>query len=104
MARSHPPQTWQRGFSEPAAGPAWADPANYETEDGERAHYAVPAEGERPTSRVRNALGLSSLRSWPDLYNGTEAQETDPSWWKKPSEVDVLICGGTYLCAGCPPC
>lgn len=93
MARSHPPQTWQRGFVEPADAPvpAWADAAYYETEDGERAHYAAPAGGEKPTSSAPNAFGLSSLRSWPSLYNGTEAGEAQA---KKPSEVDVLICGG----------
>ena len=96
MAQSQPPQTWQRGFAEPAATAtaAWADRANYETEDGERASAAVPAEGEKPTSDVPNDLGRGSLRSWPELYNGTEAAETTPSWWRKSAEVDVLICGG----------
>ncbi|RYO89438.1 hypothetical protein DL766_006783 [Monosporascus sp. MC13-8B] len=93
MARSHPPQTWQRGFAEPAQTPAWADPTRYEAEDGRPAHHALPAEGEKPTSRVPNGLGISSLRSWPTVYNGTEAQKTTPSWFKKSSEVDVLICG-----------
>lgn len=94
MVQSQPPQTWQRGFAQPAAMAAWADEANYETEDGERANLVVPAEGEKPTSDVPNALGRGSLRSWPELYNGTEARETTPSWWRKSDKVDVLICGG----------
>lgn len=97
MAQSHAPQTWQRGFSEPhltTPTPAWADAANYQTEGGERAHYAVPEGGEKPTSRVPNAFGLSSLRSWPSLYNGTEEEMQE-----MPSEVDVLICGGKCFLA-----
>ena len=103
MAQSQPPQTWQRGFAEPAATAtaAWADRANYETEDGERASAAVPAEGEKPTSDVPNDLGRGSLRSWPELYNGTEARETTPSWWRESAEVDVLICGGECDTSSC---
>ena len=80
MAQSQPPKTWQRGFAEPAATAtaAWADRANYETEDGEHASATVPEEGEKPTSDVPNDLGRGSLRSWPELYNGTEAAETTP--------------------------
>lgn len=94
MARSHQPQTWQRGFPEgcdPTLTPAWADETNYETEEGERANYTVPVGGEKPTSKAPNVFGLSSLRSWPDIYNGTETHAQ-----KKPSEVDVLISGGKY--------
>ncbi|KAI1075863.1 FAD binding domain-containing protein [Whalleya microplaca] len=95
MARSVSPHTWQRGFAERTAGqkPAWADSANYVTEYGNPSHYLCPSEDEKPTSKVGNEYGLSSLRSWPSLYNGTEAQSTTPSWWKPASEVDVLICG-----------
>lgn len=97
MAQSLPPRTWQRGFAEPAATAAWADEKNYETWHGECASLVVPEEGEKPTSDVSNALGRGSLRSWPELYNGTEARETTPSWWRKSSKVDVLICGGERL-------
>lgn len=103
MARSLPPLTWQRGFAENASvpTPAWADQKYYVSENEEHAHYAVPDGSEKPTSTVANEHGLSSLRSWPSLYNGTESQKILPSWWKPPSEVDVLICGGEYSSRSC---
>lgn len=101
MARSQPPLTWQRGFAEGVldAKPAWADEAYFVSEHGEPAHYLVPDACDKPTSVVANPLGLSSLRSWPSLYNGTESGAV-PTWWTPRSDVDVLICGG----GSAPPC
>lgn len=97
MARSLPSSSWQRGFAAPLdAEPAWSDPKYFISEGGEKAHYIVPEPEEKPTTTVTNEFGYSSLRSWPSLYNGTEGQETPPSWWKPSNVVDVLICGGAY--------
>ncbi|ORY66533.1 FAD binding domain-containing protein [Pseudomassariella vexata] len=96
MARSLAWSTWQRGFAEPSQElePGWADETYFESESGQHAHYSVSDPGEKPTSTVANEFGLTSLRSWPGLYNGTQGGQALPSWWKPSSEVDVLICGG----------
>lgn len=94
MARSVSSTSWQRGFAESTPTPSWADESKYISENGERAHYAVPNPREKATSTVANEFGFTSLRSWPGVYNGTEGLQTNPPWWKPSSEVDVLICGG----------
>lgn len=97
MARSLPPYTWKNGYAVPAGEGAtapWADEKHFSDETGERAHYRLPVEGEKLTSTVGNSFGIAQLRSWPDVYNGTEAGQEKPAWWKPETEVDVLICGG----------
>ena len=96
MARSLPPYTWKHGFIAPAEStiPAWADEKHFSNHLGEESHYSLPVDSEKPTSAVGNDIGISQLRSWPNLYNGTESGQKKPSWWKPDSEVDVLICGG----------
>ncbi|KAK3369737.1 FAD binding domain-containing protein [Lasiosphaeria ovina] len=96
MARSLPPYTWKNGYAVPAGEGAtapWADEKHFSDETGERAHYRLPVEGEKLTSTVGNSFGIAQLRSWPDVYNGTEAGQEKPAWWKPETEVDVLICG-----------
>ncbi|KAH6623079.1 hypothetical protein F5144DRAFT_582317 [Chaetomium tenue] len=95
MARSLPPYTWKHGFIAPAESPipAWADEKQYSNHLGQHSHYSPPVDSEKPTSTVGNNLGISQLRSWPNLYNGTESEQEKPSWWKPDNEVDVLICG-----------
>lgn len=98
MARSLPPYTWKHGFVTPADSPipAWADEKNYSNQLGEPSHYELPVDDEKPTSTIGNGVGcgITGLRSWPNLYNGTESAQEKPSWWKPEGEVDVLICGG----------
>ncbi|KAH6839458.1 FAD binding domain-containing protein [Chaetomium sp. MPI-CAGE-AT-0009] len=95
MARSLPPYTWKHGFIATAEStiPAWADEKHFSNHLGEDSHYSPPVDGEKPTSTVGNGIGISQLRSWPNLYNGTESGQKKPSWWNPESEVDVLICG-----------
>ncbi|KAL4971570.1 FAD binding domain-containing protein [Aspergillus desertorum] len=91
MACTVPPKTWERGFAQPSETSSWEDETNYITEAGEQAHYKLPFHVEAPTSTIRNELGLTHLRTWPSLYDGT-AYET-PEWFKPAQQVDVLICG-----------
>ena len=96
--RSAVTSTWQRGVAEPAPGPAaWADASNFTSEDNVPAHYTVADPGEGPTSDSANDFGVSTLRGWPSLFNGT-AGGTTPTWWKPAAKVDVLICGGECCC------
>jgi phenol 2-monooxygenase len=86
--------TWERGVAEPStAPPAWADLSNFVSDTGESAHYDTTIPGEKPTSDATNDLGTSSLRTWPDLFNGTASSRVLGDWIPK-TEVDVLICGG----------
>jgi phenol 2-monooxygenase (NADPH) len=95
MARSLPPTTWKNGWAETINGtPSYADKDYFTTADGQQSHYQSPPEAEKPTATASNKFGLSHLRSWPTLYNGTASPAGKPSWWKPSSEVDVLICGG----------
>ena len=77
--------------------PTWNDEEFYTSEDGERAHYIIPPAEEPLTSTVHNSLDLNALRTWPTIYNGTESPHGVPDWWDPSDEVDVLICGGTFL-------
>ncbi|KAL1794446.1 hypothetical protein ACET3X_007867 [Alternaria dauci] len=91
-ARSLPATSWERGVAEPIEGAAaWADPSNF-TFDNKTSHYTVLEPGESPTSDTANVFGVSSLRTWPGLFNGTAADHA-PGWWKPAVKVDVLICG-----------
>ncbi|KAL4759403.1 FAD binding domain-containing protein [Aspergillus foveolatus] len=91
MACTVPPKTWESGFACPAETYSWGDKRNYITETGEQAHYRLPVHIDAPTSTIGNALGLTHLRTWPSLYDGTAHQR--PEWFKPAEEVDVLICG-----------
>ena len=92
--RSLAAATWERGVAEPTSRPAaWADPQNFTSGNNELAHYTITEKGDKPTSDSSNAFGVSNLRSWPDLFNGT-ANGTPPKWWQPAKKVDVLICGG----------
>jgi phenol 2-monooxygenase len=64
--------TWERGVEEPSATlPAWADSSNFTSDTGESAHYDTTNPEEKPTCDAANDLGACSLRTWPDLFNGT---------------------------------
>ncbi|KAL5044320.1 hypothetical protein BDW71DRAFT_215705 [Aspergillus fruticulosus] len=91
MACTVPASTWECGFARPAESNSWENERNYITETGEQAHYRVPVHIDAPTSTIGNALGLTHLRTWPSLYDGTAYQR--PEWFKPAEEVDVLICG-----------
>ncbi|KAL5333163.1 FAD binding domain-containing protein [Aspergillus crustosus] len=91
MAATVPPKTWESGFSRPTGTNSWEDENNYVTEDGEGAHYRLPVHTEPPTSTVGNSMGLTHLRTWPSIYNGTAASISP--WFQPRKEVDVLICG-----------
>ncbi|KAL4783565.1 FAD binding domain-containing protein [Aspergillus varians] len=91
MACTAPPKTWEPGFACPTGANSWEDENNYVTESGEQAHYRLPEHPEPPTSAVGNALGLTHLRTWPSVYDGTAYER--PEWFKPREEVDVLICG-----------
>ncbi|RYP08194.1 hypothetical protein DL764_002054 [Monosporascus ibericus] len=73
----------------PRAGPdaGVSGPGGLRGRKGGPAYYALPADGEKPTSMAPNGLWICSLRSWPTLYNGTEAQKTTPSWFKRSFEA-----------------
>ncbi|KAL6233252.1 hypothetical protein BDW75DRAFT_232144 [Aspergillus navahoensis] len=91
MACTVPPKTWENGFARPAESNSWEDEKKYTTETGERAHYRLPVHIDAPTSTIGNALGLTRLRTWPSLFDGTAYQR--PEWFRPAEEVDVLICG-----------
>lgn len=92
MASTLPPQTWEAGYARPADQASWEAETNYVTESGERAHWMLPVHTEPPTSTIGNGLGLTHLRTWPSIYDGTATGK--PEWFKPSKEVDVLICGG----------
>lgn len=94
MAKSLPACTWKNGFAQPAKVAVWDDEAHHLTDTGDGPYYAKPPSQEPLTSAVHNSLGLSVLRTWPTLYNGTESPHGTPSWWNPSKHVDVLICGG----------
>ncbi|KAL4902079.1 hypothetical protein BDW74DRAFT_181241 [Aspergillus multicolor] len=91
MACTVPPKSWEGGFARPSDSNFWEDENNYVAETGEKAHYKLPEHVDAPTSTIGNALGLTSYRTWPSLYDGTAYQR--PDWFKPAEEVDVLICG-----------
>lgn len=92
MASTLPPKSWEAGYARPADQASWEAETNYVTESGERAHWTLPVHTEPPTSTIGNGLGLTHLRTWPSIYNGTATGM--PEWFKPSKEVDVLICGG----------
>ncbi|KAI1486884.1 FAD binding domain-containing protein [Biscogniauxia mediterranea] len=93
MARALPPSTWENGFKAPSTGTPWV----WENEDPETKNdpeaYVTPPSKDLITSSVHNSLGISVIRTWPTLYDGTNNPHGIPSWWKPSKEVDVLICG-----------
>ncbi|EAU35437.1 conserved hypothetical protein [Aspergillus terreus NIH2624] len=91
MASTLPPQTWEAGYARPADQASWEAETNYVAESGERAHWMLPVHTEPPTSTIGNGLGLTHLRTWPSIYDGTATGK--PEWFKPSKEVDVLICG-----------
>ncbi|KAJ5825715.1 hypothetical protein N7474_002853 [Penicillium riverlandense] len=91
MASTLPPKTWETGCARPAEEASWEAEANYVTESGEQAHWTLPVYTEPPTSTIGNQLGLTHLRTWPSIYDGTSTGK--PEWFKPSKEVDVLICG-----------
>ncbi|KDQ12510.1 hypothetical protein BOTBODRAFT_112838 [Botryobasidium botryosum FD-172 SS1] len=46
-----------------------------------------------PTSTKGNEFGVLTTPTYPTLLFGTNAPQGPPEWFKKESEVDVLICG-----------
>jgi len=95
MAHTEPALTWERGYATRAGVAAWEKESSYLNEDGESSNYLPPVSQELPTSTMHNGVTETKnlLRTWPSLYNGTQAQEI-PSWWNPQPEVDVLISGG----------
>jgi phenol 2-monooxygenase len=95
MAKSILPFTWKNGFREPGEGTPWATEAR---KTGEKeSHYVTPPSAESLTSTIHNSFGLNVLRTWPTIYNGTSSPQGLPEWWNPAGEVDVLICGGSWI-------
>lgn len=96
MAQTEAPLTWKRGFATPSDGATWADESFYRTENGDLANYSPPASHELATSLMHNKVtdDKNVLRTWPSIFNGTQAPREIPNWWKPQPDVDVLICGG----------
>lgn len=57
--------------------------------------YVTPPSKEVVTSDVHNELGISVIRTWPSIYDGTNSPHGIPTWWTPSEQVDVLIVGGT---------
>ncbi|KAF2189389.1 FAD/NAD(P)-binding domain-containing protein [Zopfia rhizophila CBS 207.26] len=95
MAQTEAPLTWKRGFATPSDDATWEDESFYRTEDGDIANYSPPASHELETSLMHNRVtdDKNVLRTWPSIYNGTQAPQEIPNWWKPQPDVDVLICG-----------
>ncbi|KAL5361513.1 FAD binding domain-containing protein [Aspergillus floccosus] len=91
MASTLAPKTWEAGYARLADQASWEAVSNYVTESGERAHWTLPVQTEPPTSTTGNDLGVTHLRTWPSIYDGTATGR--PEWFKSSTEVDVLICG-----------
>lgn len=92
MAKSLLPYTWKNGFKQASEARPWEK--EFGDGSGEQSHYTTPPSKEAATSLVHNLYGLNVLRTWPTLYDGTNAPYGIPDWWKPSSKVDVLICGG----------
>lgn len=97
MARAFPASTWERGFKSPLGTDArpWKTPGSEEADEDDTDAYVCPPSKTLVTSTVHNDVGVSVIRTWPTLYDGTNSPHGVPSWWKHPGgQVDVLICGG----------
>ncbi|KAI1495528.1 FAD binding domain-containing protein [Biscogniauxia marginata] len=93
MARAVLPSTWENGFKAPTTGTPWVWENEDEETKGDPNAYISPPSKDLITSSVHNTLGISVLRTWPTLYDGTNNPHGVPPWWKPAKEVDVLICG-----------
>ncbi|KAI1146765.1 FAD binding domain-containing protein [Nemania diffusa] len=89
MAKAVPPSTWQNGFRQPCEGTQW----EWKDSDDEKDGYVTAPSKEVVTSTVHNNLGISVIRTWPTLYDGTNNPHGIPSWWTPREKVDVLIVG-----------
>ncbi|KAI3327548.1 FAD binding domain-containing protein [Xylariaceae sp. AK1471] len=88
MAKAVASSTWENGFRQPTDGSPWR------WEDGDDVDgYVTAPSTELATSTVHNDLGISVIRTWPTMYNGTNNPHGIPSWWTPSEKVDVLICG-----------
>lgn len=99
--------TYEHGFQQAVAAPKTANGVNGtngHTSNGSNGsanggrtpwHLAPPVPV--PTSAKANSFGVFSDNTYPTLLAGTNAPDGPPAWFKKESEVDVLICGGTYI-------
>ncbi|GBE80915.1 hypothetical protein SCP_0306370 [Sparassis crispa] len=81
--------TYKHGFRQPIAE------GMTQTASGgqEVPSYTPPPSVVKETSVMPNELGVFSDNTYPTLLNGTNTPQGPPKWFKKESEVDVLICG-----------
>ncbi|KDQ24257.1 hypothetical protein PLEOSDRAFT_1067151 [Pleurotus ostreatus PC15] len=80
--------TYTNGYRAPAPD----SPVTEET-SGEKPSYVYPEPALKPTSLKPNEKGILKDPTFPSLLAGTSAPGVLPSWFKKDSEVDVVICG-----------
>ncbi|KAH8168198.1 hypothetical protein CIB48_g18 [Xylaria polymorpha] len=94
MAFAVPPSTWENGFKQPAKGQPWVFDYTQEDDSDDDPHvYVTPPSKEVVTSDVHNELGISVIRTWPSIYDGTNSPHGIPTWWTPSEQVDVLIVG-----------
>ncbi|KAI0437522.1 FAD binding domain-containing protein [Xylaria telfairii] len=94
MAFAVPPSTWENGFKQPAKGQPWVFDYTQEDDSDNDPHvYVMPPSKEVVTSDVHNELGISVIRTWPSIYDGTNSPHGIPTWWAPSDQVDVLIVG-----------
>ncbi|KAL9060463.1 MAG: hypothetical protein Q9162_000636 [Coniocarpon cinnabarinum] len=87
MAKSIGSFTFENGFKQPAAGERWR--VSPDLSAGEEGDYVTPQFSELQTSSHDNDVGQNALRTWPTIYDGTNAPSaTIPRWWR-PSEKGV---------------
>ncbi|OBZ65834.1 hypothetical protein A0H81_14101 [Grifola frondosa] len=83
--------TYTHGFCQPkldtfVEGAPVTDPV-------EGTSFAYPPAVPELTAIKGNEFGVFSEHTYPTLLSGTNAPNGPPKWFKKESEVDVLICG-----------
>lgn len=88
--------TYRHGFRQPVeklSGPA-VEPL---AEGEEPASYQLPKAVPELTAIKENVHGVFVENTYPEILSGTNAPGGPPKWWKKETEVDVLICGGKQI-------
>jgi phenol 2-monooxygenase len=58
--------------------------------------FVPPVVTEYFNNSLPNELGVTSIPAHPDILNGTNCDNPIVPDYKPPSEVDVLIVGGTW--------
>ena len=88
--------TYERGFQQVASAPVYNVHGTGEESTEGKASYVDAVPVPKPTSIKANEYGVFYEHTYPTLLNGTNCPQGPPSWYKKESKVDVLICGGMY--------